>query len=114
MSLILDALKKAKELTNRKPAPPPAALASFRFGRPSRSEKTKRVALFGNRCFVMRQGDHVGIEARHRLGIDPGVDQEAAHRAMREAHGVAPTRVVEGRRDGPVLQALTSSRWNTI
>ena len=46
MSLILDALKKAKELTNRKPAPPPAALASFRFGRPSRSEKTKRIALF--------------------------------------------------------------------
>src|SRR2546421_4125063 len=47
MSLILDALKKAKELTNRKPAPPrSAALASFRFGRPSRSEKTKRIALF--------------------------------------------------------------------
>jgi len=47
MSLILDALKKARELTNRKPAPPPpTALASFRFGRPSRSEKTKRIALF--------------------------------------------------------------------
>src|SRR5437016_1188019 len=46
MSLILDALKKARELTNRKPAPPPTALASFRFGRPSRSEKPKRIALF--------------------------------------------------------------------
>src|SRR5437016_2763871 len=46
MSLILDALKKARELTNRKPAaPPPAALASFRFGRTSRSKKTKRIAL---------------------------------------------------------------------
>ena len=47
MSLILDALKKAKELTGRKsPAPPPTALASFRFGRPSRSERIRRIALF--------------------------------------------------------------------
>src|SRR5438477_10275554 len=46
MSLILDALKKAKDLAGRKPAAaPPAALASFRFGRPSRSQKIKRIGL---------------------------------------------------------------------
>src|SRR5438445_10055366 len=47
MSLILDALKKARELAGGASAsPPPAALASFRFGRQSRSQKIKRVGVY--------------------------------------------------------------------
>lgn len=45
MSLILQALKKAKDLTSRKAPPPPTALASFRFGRPTRAQKVRRIAL---------------------------------------------------------------------
>src|SRR6267142_1558398 len=47
MSLILQALKRAKDRTGRKAgSPPPTALASFRFGRPTRWQKVRRVALF--------------------------------------------------------------------
>jgi Tfp pilus assembly protein PilF len=54
MSLILDALKKAKDLGGRTPPPaPPAALASFRFGRPSRSEKIKRLTLIAGLLLVI-------------------------------------------------------------
>src|SRR2546425_7467966 len=54
MSLILDALKKAKELAGRKPpSAPPTALASFRFGRPSRSAKIKRIALYAGIGLVL-------------------------------------------------------------
>jgi Tfp pilus assembly protein PilF len=49
MSLILQALKKAKDLTARKATPAqttaPAALASFRFGRRSKTEQVKRILL---------------------------------------------------------------------
>src|SRR5437870_7815850 len=46
MSLILQALQKAKDLTGRKSATPtPYALASFRFGRPTRAQKLRRIAL---------------------------------------------------------------------
>ena len=46
MSLILDALKKAKQMAGRKSDPaPPAALASFRFGRPTRAERTRKIVL---------------------------------------------------------------------
>src|SRR5438132_7240920 len=46
MSLILDALKKAKQMAGRKPEEaPPTALASFRFGRPTRKERIKRIGL---------------------------------------------------------------------
>src|SRR6266480_712257 len=46
MSLILDALKKAKDLAGRKPAAPlPTALASFRFGRRSRTQRIKKIGL---------------------------------------------------------------------
>jgi Tfp pilus assembly protein PilF len=46
MSIILEALKKAKSLTSRKPAQPvgPAALASFQFGR-RKSRLPKRLAI---------------------------------------------------------------------
>ena len=73
-----------------------------------------RLALLDDVGLAGRQRHEVGIEARSGLGIDPGVDQKPSHRAVRKAHGVAPTRVVERRRDGPVFQALTSSRWNTM
>src|SRR5437762_2633167 len=54
MSLILDALKKAKELAGRKPAAAPAtALASFRFGRPSRGQKIKRIGLYAGLGIVI-------------------------------------------------------------
>src|SRR5262249_38682481 len=45
MSLILKALEKAKSIAGRKPAPPPhpAALASFRFGRPARARRMRKV-----------------------------------------------------------------------
>src|SRR5436190_13219124 len=47
MSLIVDALRKAKGLASRNSSPAsPAALASFRFGRPSRAQKTRRAVLF--------------------------------------------------------------------
>src|SRR5205085_11174035 len=46
MSLILDALKKAKQMAGRKPDPaPPAALASFRFGRPTRAQRIRKIVL---------------------------------------------------------------------
>jgi Flp pilus assembly protein TadD len=48
MSLILDALKKAKQMAGRKPEPaPPSALASFRFGRPTRAERLRKIVLGG-------------------------------------------------------------------
>src|SRR5712692_860087 len=54
MSLILDALKKAKDLAGRKPpSAPPTALASFRFGRPSRSQKIKRIVLYAGLGLVV-------------------------------------------------------------
>src|SRR5438045_8728748 len=46
MSLILDALKKAKQMAGRKSEPaPPTALASFRFGRPTRAERIRKIVL---------------------------------------------------------------------
>ena len=47
MSLILKALEKAKSVGGRKPAPPPhpAALASFRFGRPRKAQRIRKILL---------------------------------------------------------------------
>lgn len=48
MSLILNALKKVKELARRKqatPVPAPQPLATFRFGRPTRSQRIRRLAI---------------------------------------------------------------------
>src|SRR2546425_11133204 len=48
MSLILDALKKAKQMAGRKSEPAsPTALASFRFGRPTRAERIRKIVLVG-------------------------------------------------------------------
>jgi Flp pilus assembly protein TadD len=48
MSLILDALKKAKQMAGRKSEPAtPAALGSFRFGRPTRAERIRKMVLVG-------------------------------------------------------------------
>src|SRR2546421_11319563 len=48
MSSILDALKKAKEFAGKKPSsPPPTALASFRFGRPTKAQQIRKVAVLG-------------------------------------------------------------------
>ena len=49
MSLILKALEKAKSMAARKPAPPPhpAALASFRFGRPTKARRMRKLVILG-------------------------------------------------------------------
>ena len=87
---------------------------SFTAQRPGRfdfCEDVDRAALLGDGGLAVRQRHHVGIEARHRLGIDPGVRQEVARPAVRAADRVAPARVVEGGRcrsspSGPDFLAL--------
>ena len=89
---------------------------SFTDQRPGRFDFYKDLdglALLVQRRLADGQGDDVGIEARHGRGIDPAVRQEAARMAVRAADRIAPARVVEGGRDGPVLHARTSSRWKT-
>src|SRR5438093_10894541 len=55
MSLILKALEKAKSMAGRKPAPPPhpAALASFRFGRPARAKRTRKLVIVGLLAIIL-------------------------------------------------------------
>jgi Flp pilus assembly protein TadD len=116
MSLILDALKKAKGLAAGKPAAaPPTALASFRFGRPSRADKRKSAAVFALLALVivgsvgytanfwmkrLRKPRAVLIQApRQLLPPDPVVDAPAAPEAVNEA--VTPA-------EKPTEQAATS------